>query len=314
MNIAEKVNQYIESFKNATQHLEPVEQSLKKLDIDFVQKLSHIIDMHPHIKTGQSKYIAEKALLIADVLEISAEQKSDILYAGLLLQLGKINLPDKLLAKPFYAMSTVDKYRYLGHAVDGAALLQPLPQFKDAATLIGHQYEHYNGEGFPDGLFEHNIPAGARILSVVSNYAAHLDGSMTGKAMFADAAFSHLAIHKESYYDPEIVDIFSNVLRGLSTEQIKQEQANAKLLAIATKRWKKGLVLKNRNKPLDVSSNLVEITLQQLRPGMKIDSIYFGRDPYIRNCIADQSIIDNVTALAKKKAQNPIIKILLIIR
>lgn len=309
MSIAEKVNQYIERFKQATQHLGPAELSLKKMDIDFVQKLSHIIDMHPHIKTGQSKYIAEKALSIADVLEINAEQKSDILYAGLLLQLGKINLPDKLLAKPFYAMSTVDKYRYLGHAVDGAALLQPLPQFKDAANLIGHQYEHYNGEGFPDGLFEQNIPVGARIISVVSNYAAHLDGSMTGKAMFADAALSHLTIHKESYYDPEIVDIFSCVLRGLSAEEIKQEQANAKLLAIATKRWKKGLVLKERSKPLDLTSNLVEIALQQLRPGMKIDSIYFGCDPYIRNCIADQSIIDNVTALAKQKGQHPVIKI-----
>lgn len=314
MKIAERVNQYIERFKNATLHLDSTKQRSKKLDIDFVRKLSCLIEMHPQIKSGQSKHIAEKALLIADVLEISAEQKSDILFASLLLQLGKIDLPDKLLAKPFYAMSTVDKYRYLGHAVDGETLLLPFPQFKDAAKLIRHQNEHYNGQGFPDGLEAHHIPVGARILSVVSNYVAHLDGLMTGKAMFADAALSHLMIQKGSYYDPEIVDIFASVLRGAGIEEIKQEQANAKLLAIATKRWKKGLVLKSRNKSLEASSSVVEIAFPQLKPGMKVDSIYFGCDPYIRNCIADQSIIDNVAALTKQNGKNPIIKIWLNIK
>lgn len=310
----ERINRHIEQFKNSEQRLDPAGQSLKKMDIKFVQKLSHLIDMHPCIKKEQSKYIAEKALLIADVLEISAEMKNDILYAGLLMNLGKIGLPDRLLTKPFYSMSIVDKYRYLGHAVDGEALLQPLPRFKGAATLIRHQYEHYNGQGFPDGLAEHRIPVGARILSVVSNYIAHIDGLMTGKEMFGGAALSHLMIQKESYYDPEIVDIFSSLLRGMSIEEIKQEQANAKLLTIATQHWKKGLVIKNRNKPLVPSTSVVEIALPQLKSGMKVDSIYFGRDPYIRNCVADQSIIDSVTALTKQDGRRPIIKICLDIK
>ncbi|MGZ5052916.1 MAG: HD-GYP domain-containing protein [Methylobacter sp.] len=314
MKIEDKVTQHIESFRHATRHLEPTDPSLKRLDIDFIQKLSQVIDTHPHLKKGQSKYIAEKALLVADVLAISAEMKSDILYAGLLMQLGKIYLPDNLLTRPFYSMSTVDKYRYLGHAVEGEALLQPLPQFKGAATLIRHQYEHYNGQGFPDGLCEQNIPVGAHILSVVSHYIVHLDGFMTGKTMFADAALSHLTIQKESQYDPEIVDIFFNVLKGATTEEIKEKQANAKRLAIATKRWKKGILLRARNSALANSSQVVEIGLSQLKPGMKVDSIYFGYDPYIRNCIADQSIIDSVTSLTQKNGHHPIIKIWLNIK
>jgi len=42
-----------------------------------------------------------------------------------------------------------------------------------------------------------------------------------------------------------------------------------------------------------------------------VDSIYFGSEPYIRNCIVDQSIIDNVTLLTKRYGKNPIIKIFL---
>jgi len=44
---------------------------------------------------------------------------------------------------------------------------------------------------------------------------------------------------------------------------------------------------------------------------MKVDSIYFGSEPYIRNCIVDQSIIDNVAALTKNNGKNPVIKIFL---
>jgi len=310
MKIEEKVKQYIEEFKHATEHLDPADERLKKLDIDFVRKLSRIIETHPGIKDGQSKYIAEKALLIAAVYDISAEQKVDILYAGLLIQLGKISLPEKLLTTPFYSLSMVDKYRFLGHAVDGEVLLHGLTQFKGAVTLIRHQYEHYNGQGFPDGLVEHNIPLGSRILSVVSDYIAYLEGSMTGKVMFADAALSQLIIQKESHYDPEIVDIFMHVLRGETLEELKETIAQAKLLAVATERWRKGLVLNARNKPLRTTT-IVEIALSQLRLGMKVDSIYFGSEPYIRNCIVDQSIIDNVTLLTKRYGKNPIIKIFL---
>lgn len=306
-----KVTKYIEQFKNSTQHLDPADEQLKKLDIDFVRKLSRIIEMHPGIRKGQTKYIAEKSLPITGCFEMNAKEKVDILYAGLLMQIGKITLPDRLLSKPFYSMSTVDKYRYLGHAVEGEALLHGLAQFEGAATLIRHQYERYDGQGFPDGLSKDNIPLGSRILSVVSDYIGYLDGSMTGKTMYADGALSQLMIRKESYYDPDIVDIFTNVLKGANAEELKEAFAKSKLLAVATERWRKGLVLNSRKSTVRPSSTIVEISLPQLKLDMRVDSIYFGGELYIRNCIVDQSIIDNVTALQKSSGQNPIIKICL---
>jgi response regulator RpfG family c-di-GMP phosphodiesterase len=311
MKIEEKVNQTIERLKNATQRLDPADERIKKLDIDFVRAVSRIIEMRPGIKSGQSKYIAEKALAVAGGMDMSAEETEELFYAGLLIQLGKIHLPDRLLTKPFYSMSIVDKYRYWGHAVDGEVLLQGLTQFKGAMTLIRHQYEQYNGQGFPDGLVGHNIPLGSRILSVVSDYIAYLEGSMTGKVMYADAALSQLMVRKESHYDPEIVGIFAHVLRGATVDELREARVKSKQLAVATERWRKGLVLNTRNKSPSPSFTIVEIALPQLKFGMKVDSIYFGSEPYIRNCIADQSIIDNVTALTKTYGKNPIIKIFL---
>ncbi|MDO9139637.1 MAG: HD domain-containing phosphohydrolase [Methylobacter sp.] len=311
MGLEEKVKQTIKIFRRATESLDPADEQLKKLDIDFVRKLSRIIDMHPAIKSGQSKYIAEKSLLIAAVLDMSTEEKGSILYAGLLMQLGKIDLPGGLLTKPFYSMSVVEKHRYLGHSVESETLLNGLTQFKDAIILIRHQYEHYNGEGFPDGLAHHKIPLGSLILSVVSDYIGYLQGSMTGKEMFADAALSQLMIRKESHYDPEVVDIFAKLLRGATVEEVKDATAQSKLCVAATKRWRKGLLLNKPTNKLLSTSTLVEIALPQLKIGMTVDSIYFGSEPYVRNCIVDQSIIDYVTALTKNRGGNPTIKIYL---
>ncbi|MDI1231196.1 MAG: hypothetical protein PSU93_08615 [Methylobacter sp.] len=305
-----KVETYIERFKATIQSLEHADERIKKQDIDFVRALSRIVETHPGIKSGRSKYIAEKALLISCALDMSSEEKKDIFYAALLMQIGKITLPDKLLTKPFYSMSVVDKYRYLGHSVESEALLLGLTQFAGATTLIRHQYEHYNGQGFPDGLKQQNIPLGSRILSVVSDYIEYLEGSMTGKVMYADAALSQLMIRKESCYDPDIVDIFANVLKGATVEELKEALAKSKLLAVATERWRKGFVMNSQNKHIKPIS-IVEIALPQLKVGMKVDRIYFGGQLYIRNCVVDQSIIDNVTKLAKNYGNNLIIKICL---
>lgn len=216
-----KLKHYIQQFKQAAQHLDPADRRIKKLNIDFVRAVSRTIETRSGINSGQSKYIAEKALAVAAGMDMSAEQTEDVFYAGLLIQLGKIHLPDDLLTKPFYSMSIAGKYRYCRHAVDGADLLKALPQFNGAMTLIRHQYEQYNGQGFPDALIGHNIPLGSRILSVVSDYADYLNGSMTGKVMYADDALSQLMIRKESHYDPEIVGIFANVLSGATVEEFK---------------------------------------------------------------------------------------------
>ncbi|MDP1666915.1 MAG: two-component system response regulator, partial [Methylobacter sp.] len=151
---------------------------------------------------------------------------------------------------------------------------------------------------------------GSRILSVVSDYIAFLDGSMTGTELFADAALSQLMIRKNSCYDPDVVDVFINVLKGATVDELKDAIAKSKLLAVATERWRKGVLLNARNKDVH-SPTIVEIALPQLKLGMRVDSIYFGNEPYIRNCIVDQTIIDNVIRLTKINGKYPIIKIFL---
>ncbi|MGR9014225.1 MAG: bacteriohemerythrin [Gammaproteobacteria bacterium] len=291
-----------EQLEQTVQSLDKANKSLKQQYIDSIKTFANIIEMRPGIKSGQSKYIIEKATLVAREMSLNAEEKKNILYAGLLMQIGKMSLPDTLLEKSFHSIPLADKQRYLRHAVEGEALLNGLTQLKGASVLIRHQYERYDGTGLPDSLARQKIPIGSRILSVVSDYIAYLEGAMTGEAMSVSAAISQLISRKESYYDPAIVDAFIKTLKEDITVEMEED------LPVIKKSWKNSRLASNSQKTA-VERPVLEISWIQLKPGMEIDSIYFDNKPYIRNCIADQKLISSITEIRENTGSNPVVKI-----
>ncbi|TRW89712.1 HD domain-containing phosphohydrolase [Candidatus Methylobacter oryzae] len=302
-HLEEKVEQRTEQLKNTMQHLDQANNNLKKQYIDSIKAFSRIIEMRPGIKSGQSKYIAEKSLLVARKLGMSTEEKQNIFYAGLLIQIGKMSLQDSLLSEPYYSIPLADIRRYLNHAVEGETLLKGLTQLKGASIFIRHQYERYDGSGFPDSLAKQKIPLGSRILSVVGDYISYLEGAMTGEAMSVSATINQLMSRKESYYDPEVIDAFIQVLREDADveEDIIVEKPSLE------KSWRNSRLFDVSN--TTVERPVVEISWIQLKPGMEIESVYFEGKPYIRNCVIDHKTISNINSLRENTGKNPVIKI-----
>ncbi|PPK75378.1 response regulator RpfG family c-di-GMP phosphodiesterase [Methylobacter tundripaludum] len=303
-HLEEKVEQRTEQLKNTMQHLDRANNNLKKQYIDSIKAFSRIIEMRPGIKSGQSKYIAEKALLVARKLGMNTEEKQNIFYAGLLIQIGKMSLQDSLLAEPYYSIPLIDIRRYLKHAVEGEALLKGLTQLKGASILIRHQYERYDGSGFPDGLAKQKIPLGSRILNVVGDYIAYLEGSMTGEVMSVSATINQLMSRKESYYDPDVIDTFIKVLK----EDTSIEEDVVVEPPTLEKSWKNSRLL-GGSQNTAMERPVMEISWTQLKPGMEIESVHFENKPYIKNCIVDQKIINNINSLRENTGKNPVIKI-----
>ncbi len=299
----EELKELVEQLKNAMQHLDRANENLKKQYIDSIRAFSRIIEMRPGIKSGQSKYIAEKSLLVARKLDMDKEEKKNILYAGLLIQIGKMSLPDRLLAVPFYKIPPLDKQNYLKHAVEGEALLNGLTQLKGASILIRHQYERYDGSGFPDHLAKEDIPLGSRIINVVGDYISYLEGSMTGKVMPVIEVIDILISRKETYYDPVVVDSFIEVLKE-NVDDIEAPPEPEK------KSWRNSkLFVGAKESASEVARPVIEISWTQLKPDMDIESVYFKDKLFIRNCSADQKLIHNITAMRESTGIEPAIRI-----
>jgi len=256
-----KVQHRTEQLRLSLQRIDGAHKSLKKQFGNTIKTIAHIIEMRPGIKSGHSKYIAENAKELAQRLHLAEEDTKDILFAGLLSQLGKMSLPDSLLWETLNGMSASGKKRYLNHGQEGWNLLSNIDQLKAAAKLISHQYENYDGSGEPHGLAGEEIPIGSRILAVIRDYISGLDGFLTGRAMSIEDAKHYLEQKKEQLYDPNVVDAFLQLL------------AEAKIT---------------------VERPIIEISWTQLQPGMEAVEIFYNGLLYLKNQILTQPQIDKI--------------------
>lgn len=261
----------------AKDQLDHAHRDLKKQYIESIKAFSRIIEMRPGIKAGHSKYIAENAQAVAKKLNLPDEDIKAIVYAGLLIQIGKMTLPDKVLTLPISAMDVQQKRLYLKHAQEAGHLLHGLKQLDAAVKLIHHQYEHYNGSGIPDSLTGDQIPHGSRILSVVRDYIGYLEGTITGKTMPIAEAKKLLFAHKSKQYDPDVVDIFLLHLEETATP--------------------------------DNVRPVIEISWTQLRPGMEVEEISYDGQVYLKNCTLTERMIDSVLTIKANKGTSPLIRI-----
>jgi response regulator RpfG family c-di-GMP phosphodiesterase len=267
INLELKVEKRTEQLRKSLVAIEHANEALQKQYVDSVKVFAKIIEMRPGIKSGHAKYIAEKAKYIAIRMNMDNKQIKDLVFAGLLLQIGKISLPDSLLTKAQFSMTSLEKNQFFNHAKEGQNLLNSIELLHNAAELISYQFEYFNGSGHPHGFVGQEIPLGARILSVVRDYITYLDGSMTGKPMTTNQVKMHLSSKKSHYYDPNVVDVFLALLA----------EADA-----------------NSDRPI------VEISWTQLQPGMEAAEILSNDVLYIKDTLLTEKLIDDILSLRQQ--------------
>lgn len=127
--------------------------------------------------------------------------------------IGKIGIPDHILLKPaqFDAdeWETMKQHSEIGEKIMAATELQGSQQ---AALLIRHHHEHYDGQGYPDKLSGEQIPVCARIISIADSYDAM---AVTRSYHNARTHAEIMAIlHQEAgeKHDPDLMDFFSEII------------------------------------------------------------------------------------------------------
>ena len=86
--------------------------------------------------------------------------------------------------------------------------VQPFSRFHNVSTILRNYLEHYNGEGYPDGLIGKKIPLGARILVVADAYGSMIDKRPYKQALTHQEAIAELQRYSNDQFDPVVVDAF----------------------------------------------------------------------------------------------------------
>jgi HD-GYP domain-containing protein (c-di-GMP phosphodiesterase class II) len=108
-------------------------------------------------------------------------------------------------------------------ATRAAAILMGLAPLAEAAQLIRCHREHYDGVGNPLGLHASAIPLGARILLVASDYESLQSGLIERDMLTPVQALNAIINGRGIDYDPEVVDVFSELVANVQAAHIESE-------------------------------------------------------------------------------------------
>lgn len=132
-------------------------------------------------------------------------------FAGLLHDIGTISIRDEILFKP----GKLDPEEFAvikNHAVVSERICSKIVALKAVLPIIRHHHEHYDGNGYPDGLKGKAIPLGARILAIADAFAALTGNRPFRPAYSVEQALDILQTGEGTQWDPGLLNQFMQVV------------------------------------------------------------------------------------------------------
>ena len=132
----------------------------------------------------------------------------ELAMGGLLIDVGKVRLPEALLNK--VGPLTADEVRWLrSHVEKGVSIVEGTPGISGRVVeMVANHHERFDGSGYPRGLREGDIPIDARIMGLIDSYDA-----MTGTRPYAVTRSPHQAVMelyqaRDRLFQAELVEQF----------------------------------------------------------------------------------------------------------
>jgi len=156
---------------------------------------------------GHVHRVASYAARLADKLGMSPDERETIIKGAMLHDLGKIGVPDHLLAKR--ELDAEEEQIVAQHTLMGASILEPMRTFRSFLPIVRWHHERFDGRGYPDGIAGESIPLEAQVVGIANRFDKihHEDGSTEHDAL---TQLQHEAA--TGAFDPELVKLFITAL------------------------------------------------------------------------------------------------------
>jgi putative nucleotidyltransferase with HDIG domain len=141
---------------------------LASLQLGVLTTLVETLALRDRMTARHAAAVARYARALAQEIDCSEEDQDLVHTAGLLHDIGKFALPDRILKAE--VLSDEDWAVIRRHPQDGATLVGRLDGYGPVADAILYHHEHIDGSGYPAGLIGNEIPLASRIIAVCSTY------------------------------------------------------------------------------------------------------------------------------------------------
>lgn len=215
-------------------------EELKRSYVTATEVFSSLVNQRiPRDKQTNAQVVA-LTRACADHFALDEGQARDLTMAAALYNLGKLTWDDQLLNSPADLLYKHERERYRQYPAQGENLLMTLEPLQDAARLIRHHQERWDGSGFPDRLKGEAIPFGSRLLKLAVDFIELQRGSILERRLSRDEALLLIRKYSARLYDPELCEQFISLCTDLAPDLTLTDPS---ILAVDTRRLEPGMVL-----------------------------------------------------------------------
>jgi|GEM_PF-578927 len=136
----------------------------------------------------------------------------DIGIAAKFHDIGKLTI-DRSILKKKDSLSKEERDEINNHAESGYKIIINILGSDDVAEAILYHHERYDGLGYPYGLKGDEIPLYARIIAICDTFVSLITERPYRKAYPVKKAIDEIKKGRWKQFDPEIVDIFLDVVK-----------------------------------------------------------------------------------------------------
>ncbi len=182
-----------------------------------VEALALAIDAKDQVTSGHLRRVQRYAVAVGRRMRCNSQELKALEVGALLHDIGKIAVPEHLLAKP--GKLTRQEFQQVAiHPQVGAEILAAVRFPFPVDEVVHCHHENWDGSGYPRGLKGTEIPLAARILSVTDCFDALLSDRPYRPAFPRQKAIAMVKDRRGTAFDPQVVDLLMEMLPEFGAE------------------------------------------------------------------------------------------------
>ncbi len=191
--------------------------------------MSSAIDARDEYTQGHSQRVARLAFELARIYGLSEEACQEIYLAGILHDIGKIGVPDRVLLKN--GPLDDEEFRIIKmHPEIGYRIVERLGNLQFVLPGVLYHHERWDGRGYPQGLQGETIPVMARLMAVADAFDAMTSSRPYRNAMPVQRAREIILEGAGQQWDAQAVECFKLWLDRRAWQEHVQGESNASII------------------------------------------------------------------------------------